>query len=1519
MKFKKTKGGRGKPGQSQSPGFRTKVKGRKELRKQKRQLKKQNRASFAAAKKKVQPKNESVPNQPKSNASKIKQLQAFAEAEKQKLKQSATKNNVSVKGKKKVTFQACLDSNEKETGGFQQASTSNSDRLARLQEFVNREAGKIQENKSSKKGEKKVDTSKSGDGKVKPNQIKDEVRLNALREDKEKDAREIKKLAKLLGFRKPQQTKKIDPDFENEFGSLLEDIELETMANSEKYEVDEDTRLNSEDELEKDMALALGQEPKKKKKKSKQKNDNNFGDSMGNDFDEFENGLGGEDEESDEDVDKYGEMEEEDGAEYGEMEEEDGAEYGEMEEEDVDEYGEIEEEDVAEYVEMEEEDGDEYGEIEEEDGAEYGEIEEEDGDEYGEMEEEGTDEIEEGKRDLKENIVDGSEDEQASEPRTKNRKYLSKENCHKDDDEDEVEGDDSDKDKEDREEEGDDSDKHEEDSEEEGDGSDKDKEDSEEEEEDGSDREEDGFLDFEAAEDSMEESEDDGELVHDVRKEEEYAFEGGCGYYSKPEILKNGQENDIDRYSSNSDDDEDLDDFVVDDGEVEYEDVSDELPDELSDSPSPLPKKRRRVLVESDDEEDSNVIEKNGENKDDVVLDSNDESNENICLVPRKKRKIEWKKKGNPKNKKIVITSDDESETINSDSDNQKYSNISREENSDSMALDEKVPLPLKKNKVGRGLPKKNVPTNETDDDDDDSLNTDSDNCSDNKLTTDARKKKLKSKKKNERKSISLKRMLILSESDDSENEIKDDESSNSLTLCDEDSVHSVQKNQNQMKNNETGNPDTQEDNNNYMKIENNEVQLVPKRKLKKKQLAIGSPGDSDGIASNSNHPKDNKSNIKESNDDVLVVYDDDNINSIPRKKTVNRNQNRESMVLKQLPIISSDDEGDSVGDIDTQNESDVTETEYGEFSECEEETEEEPSTSNNGDRRDIEETELKEDIYGRLRDKDGNIVSSERGEAPSGGRYVPPALRKLMALNMDEKKKEQLANIKKSLKGLLNRLAESNLGGIVNQIEGMYLKYSRNDMNETLTSLLMDSLIAPTPTPERLMQEHALLIAVLSTNVGNEVGAHILNEFVLKWNDDVSKVEEVESKELDNLLLFIANLYNFRVMDAQLLYDILNKLAHGFSGKEVELILLVLRSVGFTLRKDDPLALKSLITKIQNKATECQLSEDGDSEFSRVRFMLEVVQAIRNNNMAKVPNYDPSHSEHLKKILKGFLHKGTQSSPLNVSLEDLLKSRECGRWWIVGSAWSGGPLPGEKPPQKNSNPIQQKNLEMEFSEKFKEKAAKLHLSRPPRINILYAITEGSEDYLDAFEKVLQLNLPVSQERDLFSVILLCGQKGKAYNPFFAHLTNRMCKFDKKYKRLLQFALWDKFQEIESIKPREVANLAKYLTYLIGEDSLNLYIFKQISFMEAESQMISFLRQVLIGLLLHPSGSDTVQRVFSGLSASPKLQVLRQSLRIFILKFLKPKKNVENSDHVMLSKRIKEVTEILSRGGGISL
>ena len=75
---------------------------------------------------------------------------------------------------------------------------------------------------------------------------------------------------------------------------------------------------------------------------------------------------------------------------------------------------------------------------------------------------------------------------------------------------------------------------------------------------------------------------------------------------------------------------------------------------------------------------------------------------------------------------------------------------------------------------------------------------------------------------------------------------------------------------------------------------------------------------------------------------------------------------------------------------------------------------------------------------------------------------------------------------------------------------------------------------------------------------------------------------------------------------------------------------------VGFTLRKDSPSELKELIVSVQTRAGSPDVAKLNDQ--SRVRFMLEVILAIRNNNMRKIPNYDPEHLDHLRKLIKTYI-----------------------------------------------------------------------------------------------------------------------------------------------------------------------------------------------------------------------------------------------------------------------------------------
>lgn len=531
------------------------------------------------------------------------------------------------------------------------------------------------------------------------------------------------------------------------------------------------------------------------------------------------------------------------------------------------------------------------------------------------------------------------------------------------------------------------------------------------------------------------------------------------------------------------------------------------------------------------------------------------------------------------------------------------------------------------------------------------------------------------------------------------------------------------------------------------------------------------------------------------------------------------------------------------------------------------------------------------EDIYGRKRDKEGNIIHNT-------SRYVPPAVRAITMHNMNLND-EKLLSLKKQLKGCLNRVTEQNMYSIANQIEEMYMTNSRNNMNNVLSELVIESLVSHVLTPDRLISEHMMLIAILHANIGIEVGANFLEKLIKQFVEMMEKLQDVANKELDNVVLMISHLYNFKVFGYKLLYQILDKLMAKFTEKEIELILLILKTVGFSLRKDDPSALKEFIQSLQRKASH----ENGEN--SRIKFMLEILLAIKNNNINKIPQYDPSHVEHLKKVIKSVIRKGNIITQFNVSLMDLLHADESGKWWIIGSAWSGSINVNDKGNAKEYD-------KLNFGTKILELARKQRMNTDTRKNI-FCILMTAEDYLDAFEKLHHLGLKNQQEAEIIHVLMHCCLQENKFNPYYAILAQKLCEYNRKYQLTIQYTLWDKLKTLETYNNKQLFNLAQFLIHLLIEKCLALSVLKVIHFTELERHTMKFLRQIMLGILLHENEQACIQ-VFERISVPPQLQTFRESLRLFINCFLIKNihsYNISEKQKTMLKERTELVDKLL--------
>ncbi|XP_038654310.1 nucleolar MIF4G domain-containing protein 1 isoform X2 [Scyliorhinus canicula] len=530
--------------------------------------------------------------------------------------------------------------------------------------------------------------------------------------------------------------------------------------------------------------------------------------------------------------------------------------------------------------------------------------------------------------------------------------------------------------------------------------------------------------------------------------------------------------------------------------------------------------------------------------------------------------------------------------------------------------------------------------------------------------------------------------------------------------------------------------------------------------------------------------------------------------------------------------------------------------------------------------------------------DCSNNHVHKEQtsSEETVSQKYIPPQLRE-MSETMDAKKKEELARLKKNVKGLLNRLSEPNMASISNQLEEFYMTNSRKDMNDTLTDVLLAACVTPALMPDRLMMEHVLLISILHHNVGIEVGGHVLETIVKQFDEHSRSISE--TKECDNLINLIAHFYNFHVIQCVLVFDILKKLTSNFKEKDIALILLLLKQVGFTLRKDDAAALRDLIIEAQNKANSVGKQFQDQT---RIRFMLETMLALKNNDMRKIPGYDPEPVEKLRKLQRSLIHNNRGDFLLRATLENLLTADQVGRWWIVGSSWSGVPMIEDTSTKK------QQNIVGEVSGKIMELARKQRMNTDIRKNI-FCVMMTSEDYLDAFEKLLRLGLKDQQEREIIHVLLHCCLQEKIFNPFYAFLVEKFCEYDRRFQMTFQFSMWDRFRELKSMTNVATTSLVRLLVHLLSKKVVSLSIFKVIEFSELDKPKVRFLRQILQKLLMETEQEELVA-IFQRISGIPKLAMLREGLKLFIIHFLlKNASSLGTSEQTNLLKERVEIAE----------
>lgn len=584
-----------------------------------------------------------------------------------------------------------------------------------------------------------------------------------------------------------------------------------------------------------------------------------------------------------------------------------------------------------------------------------------------------------------------------------------------------------------------------------------------------------------------------------------------------------------------------------------------------------------------------------------------------------------------------------------------------------------------------------------------------------------------------------------------------------------------------------------------------------------------------------------------------------------------------------EMEVCSEQDTDEDVAKAATRDSDDsifkpsTSEKEFSELKEEKDSSAADEESENCGDDVDEVDMNLKEDIYGRL-------VNKKTGEV------IPLKLGAKQKLDELEQRAELLtteAHMKllKLIRGLVNRLNEHTLVGAIRSFSDIFASNSHNEVKQLLFSEIFNSLVVGYRLPDRLIIEYAVFLALIHTTVSSEISSYFIEHFVVKFLEMVAALPE--GKSLENLIILLAELYNFKVIKVMIVIEIMQRLREELNDKCLSCFKVLLSYSGNTMRKRDFGALQKCITEAQTFFSELQ---DSSLKKQQLWYIVEEINGIKNANVRKFTDaVDFTLYDHYVSIFRGLTRKVDKERELPMSVDDIVHIPERGRWWLVGSAW----LPSESNLQDRTVVDKSAKQVTKFDASLLELAKKAKMNTTVRRDIFCTLM-SSTDEMDAFEKLLRLSLKGQLEREIVHICVLCALRETKYNQFYAAVIENLCCYHKRFKLTTQYALWDRIGELQKLEKIQRNNLALLVVDLLMKRSVGITVLKIIEFGAIDKLTVKFVRRIL-SVLLTRCTQQTLVDIFKNVVTSPQHKLFSDGLQIFIhMALKKPQKNIDN-------------------------
>ncbi|KAI0475112.1 hypothetical protein GGR56DRAFT_644607 [Xylariaceae sp. FL0804] len=501
--------------------------------------------------------------------------------------------------------------------------------------------------------------------------------------------------------------------------------------------------------------------------------------------------------------------------------------------------------------------------------------------------------------------------------------------------------------------------------------------------------------------------------------------------------------------------------------------------------------------------------------------------------------------------------------------------------------------------------------------------------------------------------------------------------------------------------------------------------------------------------------------------------------------------------------------------------------------------------------------------------------------------KYVPPSLRKSASSGNDAE-----AQLRRRVQGLINRLTNDNMVGILKDFMAIYEQNARQTITSILVDLVLNLVCSPEKRPDAFFTMIAGFIAAIHRAMGMSVSAY----FVQQLTDMFAKRHEAATGDQSDaackhLMALVAELYNMQVIGCKLVYDYIRLFLETLSELNTELLLRIIQLCGPSLRRDDPRALDDIVSRVKS----------GDMRAMSVRtsFMIDEMRKLQSNKKkaaARNKHLADQRAQIRKRISS--LGGSRNAQPLNIGLDDIQKADEQGKWWLVGASWSGNSKPdaasgrhGELAKQNEAIAEKQEHgnngWEGLFPDDFPDlwqMAREQGFNTDVRQRIFVALHQATDNN-NAGPLLRRLQLNKHQRKEIPEVIVRSGERQEQYNPYYTLVASQFTS-DKimwfEFRRCLATRFRKMGEEMdmhgdddddeadeEEMTPMEIHNVAKMFGSLVVSRHIKLeVIIKHRNLLALQEKTQLFMEVLFINVLLEGKGQKGLKEILLGLGSA---------------------------------------------------